>query len=98
MTKRRPKIRDYLILIALAALQSSGIAWLAWRPGRGPVVRSADWSGIAEDLAMAAILFGPFIILTGIIVLYVPPKLDEVAWTILVLVYLVWLLLPVVQS
>jgi len=76
-------------LVALFAVDFGGIAWFArhTHPGPGPYLNAA----------LVFFTFAPFVLLLVLIYLYVPPKLDDACYVILILIVLIALLVPALQ-
>ncbi len=75
-----------MIVVALFALDFTGLAW-SFRPG---IMRT---SSFPEMVLKLVVWFGPFALLAALIILYVPPRWDEILLVILFLVILAGFLL-----
>jgi hypothetical protein len=94
--RHRLTVRALVVVAALFALDFGGIAWVVRHEPHG--VRIGLWAQVAQELAAPVFfIFMPFLLLSALIYLYVPPRWDEVFAVFLIIIMLLGLIMPALQ-
>ena len=90
--RKRLTVRALIVITTLFALDFGGVAW---------VIRGEPHGGVAQErVQFAPVIFlvvWPFLLLSALVYLYVPPRLDEIVAVILILIFLGLLIIPALQ-
>jgi hypothetical protein len=90
--RRRLTVRALIVITTLFALDFGGIAW---------VIRGEPHGGVVQErVQFAPVVFfvvWPYLLLSALVYLYVPRRLDEILAVILNLVFLCLLIMPAMQ-
>ena len=94
--RRRLTVRALIVVTMLFALDFAGMIWVVRHEPHG--VRVGTRAQVAQELlAPVFFIFAPYLLLSALIYLYVPPRWDEVLAVILIVILLLGLILPTFQ-
>lgn len=95
--RRRLMVRALVAWIVLFAINFGGIAWLVRHRYVGGGSRLGVQLNPLLEVMAPFVVFGPFLLLIILILLYIPQALDEIIAVALILILLILLIAPAMQ-